>query len=30
MRLKLKIRHHLESFENKKLIRVFLMSVFDE
>jgi len=30
MRLKLKVNLHVDLVENKKLIRVFLMSVFDE
>lgn len=30
MKFKLKLRHHFELVEKKKLISVFLMSVFNE
>lgn len=30
MKFKLKVRHHFESVEKKKLISIYLLTVFDE
>jgi len=30
LKFKLKYKHHVESVENKKLIKLYLTSVFDE
>lgn len=30
LKIKLKVRHHFESVEKKKLISMYLLSVFDE